>query len=236
MSDKPSGANRTNLMIIVTAVCVLGLCVCGIGGVGVGLWLPRRASQREQVEAAAAAKAADKKAIAEAKKLIADVNKPVAMKPEPSDGAWLSPDKPAVIDGIKVELLGGKIGKVKLLDFQLKPTDESKDTVAQVRIRVTNNKQNYRLQYDGWTGFGDAKLTDEHKNIYQTSPITDFVGRTTIYQRRIDPGQSVEDVILFDEPLPGAKTFRLELDGEVLQKGNDKRIYYKVPRSFFEAK
>lgn len=235
MSDKPSGFNKTNLMIVVAAVGMLGLCVCGIGGVGFGLWLPRRAAQREQAEAAAAAKA-EKKIIAEAKKPVAELNKPVAIKPEPADGAWLSPDKPAVIDGIKVELLGGRIGKVKLLDFQLKPTDESKDTVAQVRIRVTNNKPNYRLQYDGWTGVGDAKLTDENKNVCQTSPITDFVGRTPISQRRIDPGQSVEDVILFDEPSPGAKTFRLELDGEVLRKGDDTRIYYKVPRSFFEAK
>src|SRR6185503_17248908 len=70
MSDKPSGSNKTTLIIVVAAVGVLGLCVCGIGGVGFGLWLPRRAAQREQIEAAAAAKA-EKKIIAEAKKPIA---------------------------------------------------------------------------------------------------------------------------------------------------------------------
>jgi hypothetical protein len=151
---------------------------------------------------------------------------------------WLTPDKGIVLDGIKFELLDGSTGKLRVKsDFGINTylTDE---TFIQIRIRVTNNKPNFVLEYYGWDagGFGldRVALLDEHDNHYRQSAHRQIVGQPDFKKRRIEPGDSVEDILAFTLPLATSKEFRLELDAHPLKR--EGTIAYKIPRSFFEKK
>jgi len=186
-----------------------------------------KARSKEELEKNAE-KAADELKRAVAKVLVVPAFPGLAPEkkiPEPEQ--WLTPDKAAVVDGIKVELVEGVIGKLKY----------GKEDYFQVRLRITNNKENYVLEYYGFSDFSNRPtLIDEHGNTYRKSFHSrhDLLGSDKT-KPRIDPGMSTEDLLVFDAPLASAKEFRLKLTGAAIKK-DDATIGYKLPREFFVKK
>ncbi len=184
---------------------------------------------------------AREKAIQDTKEAFAKIfnvpAEPAFEKPKAED--WLSPDRAAIVDGIKVELIGGQIGPLMMESSfggkQGKPIP-TEEKFFQIRIRVTNSKENFVLQYSrprlGF-GLGAVGIKDEHGNHFrpalsglQLDGVREFA--------RIDPGQSSEDILAFDMPLKTSTMFEFTFPCESVQKKG--AIHWKIPRSFFVQK
>jgi len=234
-----SATPKQKIAVGVSAFTLIVLCSCSC--VGITWQIGVSVGEGRAKAAKAAEKAAEEKAIDDAAKRFAKVFPvPASMKREKAkDSDFLTPDKAAMVDGIKVELVEGSVGKIKYGDsISRNVTYTSKKEFFQLRVRVTNTRENMILNYLPWHDHGFSSrspaLEDEFGNRYDSAGHgRNIAGGTKYEDCRVLPGKSIEDLIPFEMPLPAAKEFRLELDGAAI-KNFDAVIAFKIPRSFFE--
>lgn len=89
-----------------------------------------------------------------------------------------------------------------------------------VKIQLTNHSTTRLARHSGWSG---VRLMDEHGNSYR------FRGRNTINFDTINPGQTQQEGLEFEPPIPQAGTFRLELPGAVLGQQGSYRLKFPRP-------
>jgi hypothetical protein len=178
------------------------------------------------------------KAIQEAKEAWSKIfSVPADKKSRAPISEWLTPDRAAIVDGIKVELLYGSIGKVRLRNDFGGGSRLSDKAYLQIKIRVTNNKENLVLEYSPW-GYGrDLRIVDNFDNSYKQyhDYAATLMDAADVTKLRVDPGRSIDDLIAFDTPLESSTEFRLELPGHSIRK-DSATVAYKLPRSFFASK
>lgn len=150
-------------------------------------------------------------------------------------------DEAVEIGGIKIELLDGFVGKVMIRSDFGTGEFPTKEDHFQIRYRVTNNKENYILDFLPWRYGasrleGDPSLKDEFGNEYRHfyDGMKMRVGKD-IGSNRMKPGAFVEELLAFERPLENAKAFRLKLSGSAI-KQYDQDITFKILRSFFIEK
>lgn len=151
-----------------------------------------------------------------------------------------TPNQAALIDHFRLQLLSGGIGKLPYVHDGRFETVESKKPLLWIKISLGNKSETKLEQYHPWSGEffamekDRASLKDEFGNEYFnlkgsfSRPFGQLTGMT-----RIDPGASIEDIIVFDPPIKKAKEFTLEFPGGNIGKSGT-RIVFKVPRSFFK--
>lgn len=145
-------------------------------------------------------------------------------------------DQPAEAKTFKVEIVSAKIGKItRKMSFGDGTFTDKDDTISFV-VRVTNTSDTKFTHYSTWAdsaAFGQsqrAKLKDEHGNSYfiQGNSSSPPVGSVKSIVR-VDPGKSVEDVLVFDLPVEKANDLTLALPGAAVAGGTN--IEFRIPRS-----
>lgn len=140
----------------------------------------------------------------------------------------------AKIGDVVVEVLSVKVGEVPLMARNQRTA--SKDVFTKIVVRVTNHSQVKRIQATTWS-YRDIfdpliEATDEFGNkhrLVQFEPGLSVIGQ----QERvfnIDPGESVEDTLVFEKPIKAAKELRLTLPGKSVDQPQDFRLSVKIPR------
>ncbi len=106
-----------------------------------------------------------------------------------------------------------------------------------VRLRLTNTSEEEKLEYEGWGSSGRSKsfvqATDGKGNTYKLKhfPKAIVEGRHT-KAVSMYPGETVEDLMVFERPLPAAKYVRLVLPASVVGKKGDLR--FELSSELFE--
>lgn len=133
--------------------------------------------------------------------------------------AWLDADRGEKYssDGLTVELVGATVAKVPL-ESPLGGTALSDDALLIVRVRVTNADADRKAEYKTW-GARNFDLTpkptavDEKGNKFK---IVNFGAGAKVagsVERSVSlyPGRPIEDVLVFELPLPSSKELHFEL-------------------------
>ena len=171
--------------------------------------------------------------------VIAEQKKPKGLSPRVAE--ILGPDQTANVDAVKIKLIAGTIGKLALGN-PAKPT-RSKETYFQIRVQVLNEKPNLALEFSGkWDsldnhGLRPSRLIDEFDNEYlrSTRYFRPELAEFSNAKDRIDTGQALEDLLVFEMPIATAKELYLELGCGAVQKPGT-ILAWKLPRSFFMEK
>jgi len=106
-----------------------------------------------------------------------------------------------------------------------------------VRLRLTNTSEEEKFEYEGWGTSGRSKsfvqATDDKGNTYKLKHFPKAVveGRHT-QAVSLYPGETVEDLMVFERPLPAAKYVRLVLPASVVGKTGDLR--FELSSELFE--
>ena len=157
----------------------------------------------------------------------------------------LSHEKAAEVEKMKIELVSGASGKLNFVKLG-GGEQKSEKEYMQIKFKITNETDNFVFEYRS-REFAQLDLSgpsvdfkDEFGNEYR--PYRDLLfsshqieGAAKGVLVRVDPGQSIVDIVAFDLPIPKAQEFSLGVQSEVIgRKGT--RIVYKVPRDWFKGK
>lgn len=140
----------------------------------------------------------------------------------------------AKVGAVVVEVLSVKVGEIPLMARNQRTA--SKDVFTKVVVRITNNSQTKRIQATTWS-YRDVfdpliEATDEFGNKHRLVQFE--FGLSVIGQQErtfnIDPGESVEDTLVFEKPVNAAKEFRLTLPGKSVDQPQDFNLAAKIDR------
>lgn len=155
----------------------------------------------------------------------------------------LTPDQPAVIGNVKLQLLVGKIERITYFYKTFNEVQEGKGG-PQLRLIVSieNTSKDKIESYSPWSSLAlvadktRAAVKDEHGNTYKLTLQTQFnlapIGQLDEVTR-IDPGRKIEDVLVFERPLDSAKEFTLELPGGNIGRRGEKAVH-RFTRTWLE--
>ena len=101
-----------------------------------------------------------------------------------------------------------------------------------VTVELRNLNAERKLEYTGWGGRGieaqGVKLTDNKKNSYRRKvlPIT---------VQSIYPGDTIQDRLIFERPIPSVDHLLLELPAAVFDKEQRDTLRFKIPMAMITA-
>lgn len=151
----------------------------------------------------------------------------------------LTPGKHLEVEGVRIQLLSGSTGKPMMRDLlnPAKPDSELPMRMCQLKFRITNQSKTRIINYRAWSSnIGEDFISDDFGNRYAHASNMDIFFRpvgSVGAGSRIDPERSVDDVLLFDCPIGGAKEITFTLPTDNLGISGGRSIIAKVPRSFF---
>jgi hypothetical protein len=127
----------------------------------------------------------------------------------------LTPDQKAEIDGMRFELLEGKVVKLRLLDSLGDNYRRHSDKeYFSIKYRITNATDNYVFQFSRLLVLHTTppRFKDEFGNKYMIRYIPRYIeGESKVDNARVDPGQFIVDIMAFELPIPKAQSFTLEV-------------------------
>ncbi len=114
---------------------------------------------------------------------------------------------------------------------------DGRDSTVVVRISLRNHDPNKLAKASAQSG--KATLTDEHGNVYSEVFLTNEIGLKITTDGSIPRGHYIEfsadkahaDALVYQKPVPGAKTLTLAIDAE--QYGGKGKVRYVVGRDVF---
>jgi len=149
-----------------------------------------------------------------------------------NDTQWTRAERPSRIGNMEVRVEAVLIDHATLND--LGTEQQSKDPYLIVRISVRNSDRDRAVNYRSWSGAGAltdaglAALTDREGKSY---PREDFgLGLRVADQvstASVDPGGSVEDLLIFKATGKESDVYRLELPGSAV--GEDGAFRFAIP-------
>ena len=159
---------------------------------------------------------------------------PPPAKPKPVD-VWEQAGAVASLDDVTVKLIETSLRKPGMIrpgGDRAEPSSE----LTVVRVRITNRSATRKINFKTWgTGFFDIGsgtngfLRDEHGNVYpRISPSSLCRWEGQADHQSIAPGESHEDLLVFDPPIPAAREMRLELPGENVDLKGEIRLKWAV--------
>jgi hypothetical protein len=178
---------------------------------------------------------------------MSDQDRPPAQGSPPSEVAgtdrWLNAEKETITVGkTKVSIRAVSIGKSTLRTRTKGTQVEAGENRLIVRVNVINQDVNNAINYESWqpgprapaNGKPAVSLKDDRGNTYKLmNDDTPEMATERLGSRRIPPGESVLDVILFETPADGFEKLYLELSIHNLNPSvkEDKTIRFMIPRS-----
>jgi len=136
--------------------------------------------------------------------------------PKNEDAAWADARKLVRQGDVQVGISSVTIDQVQLLD--LGQPSISKDKLLVIRLRIGNVGQTRKIEYESW---GDTShlidhhfpsLKDNFNNNYRRITFGVFTRvKDQLSSESIRPGTSVEDVLVFEQPIDRINYLRLEL-------------------------
>lgn len=155
----------------------------------------------------------------------------------------LAPDQVADLDGMKFELLEGKIGILRMVDIAKQEYDTDKEYVM-IKFKATNSNKNYVWDYHrSHTSFD---MSDEFGNKYKSYTELKLLAKENRagdhakggrypfpQQERIDFGGSVTDAVVFDLPIKTAQFIILDIHGYYFGK-DQLSVSFKISREWFK--
>lgn len=204
-----------------SAICALSLAAAlTISG---GLL---RGAYNQAQEAAAAARAMDAQARGEV---------------TPDDGTWLPADTAVRVDDVVVQIKRVSVGKIKLKDG-IGGGGVSQDNLLKIDIEIANVSDTRKASYRTWGSHPfslsitteKARLRDNFQNRYALvnfGALNEVEGSIKTAES-IYPGKSVQDVLVFEEPIDKAEYLDLELPGDHI--GKTESIRFRIPASMIQ--
>lgn len=133
----------------------------------------------------------------------------------------------------KVQVKGLRIGKV---EFRNKFGDNrlSEDNLLIITLAVANVSKNKKIDFSTWQNarysFGEdvAALTDDNGNVYKRinfGTLSWLVGG--VIMESIYPGESINDLLIFEKPVDAFKWLHLELPAKNLNEAGT--IRFEIP-------
>jgi hypothetical protein len=160
--------------------------------------------------------------------------------PKPTPPRVIVPILSVKSKDIVVTLEKGAIGILRygsrLKTVSGKKEFETTSSYLIVRVHISNDSV-VPIKYTPWHISVDSKLRDESKQAYrQWQPDANKFPLGGVKDvSKIEPGKSVDDVIIFGVPSRDAEELSLRLPGENIGQPNDS-LAFTIPRSFFEKK
>jgi hypothetical protein len=149
---------------------------------------------------------------------------------------WIDASSKTVVVGNSViSIPSAQVGPVALATLT-GPGESDKPYLA-ITVRVRNTDSTRRLPYRRWSkealfGSPPATLADEFGNQYRhvTFGIDQVVGQQR-QQVHVNPGESVDDLLVFEVPIPRARSVFLTLAAEEIDSRGV--IRFRLPESMF---
>jgi hypothetical protein len=162
-----------------------------------------------------------------------------AVRQEKED--WLqAPREPAEGEGFRLSvtsaMIGGpfKLRKDSVLDVQDSVRDAPSHKDMVVRLRLENLSRNRILAYPDWGRFdgflSGAGLKDNLGNTYRWANYGTWKLAERAPDSRVRPGRDSTDILVFEEPLPQATEFFLELPRPEYSITHPQVFRFRFPR------
>jgi hypothetical protein len=157
------------------------------------------------------------------------------------DGAveqWAAADKPVRQGDVEVKVVSVRDGRVSTVERITGEKGASKDSLLSITIEISNLSETKKVDYLTWSeqAFAlrsGATIVDNFGNPYKLVNFgfgTDVVGSTrgdSIY-----PGKSIQDTIVFEEPVAKAEYLNLELPAD--RFGGTGKLRIRIPASMVQ--
>lgn len=144
---------------------------------------------------------------------------------------FLDARKPAVLGNVQVEVIGATAGLVPLDRRITGGSTSSEESLLSISLRITNLSDSKKLSYSTWrdtTSFLSTdvcSLRDNFDNTYRrvgfpfSASIRGSTDSDSIY-----PGESIEDVLVFELPVDSASELFLTLPGQKVGERGEFRL------------
>lgn len=153
-----------------------------------------------------------------------------------ADNEWADISKGVKIDDIQVAVRHVSIAPIPFQD-EPRSFDKPNQPYLLVEVELSNLNDNALKTYKGWNNMRPAlDIADEHNNRYRsvsTGPDL-VVGRIRHATDIRADRQPVRDILIFNEPLPAAKAFYLNLPASAF--GSSGEAKFKIARSDIKSK
>jgi|GEM_PF-6603478 len=156
--------------------------------------------------------------------------------PTAADAEFAEIAKAIKIDDIQVAVRHVSLAPIP---FKSKPRsfDNPEDPYLMVEIELSNLNENVLKTYRGWNNMRPSLvIKDEHGNAYRTTSTGSdaVVGKVRSSTDIRADRPPVRDLLIFNEPLPAAKSFFLELPASAF--GSQGRAKFKISRGDIKSK
>jgi hypothetical protein len=139
------------------------------------------------------------------------------------------------VEGLKVFVKSAIIAQVPVDRMGQKRTTQEDYLLIEVELSISDTTKKY--EHRSWTSdsvfnTSRAKLTDDVGNKYRLT-VYDSLTRVegVKSQQTVMHGKPANDFIVFEVPVPGANELDLVLDA-----GEGRKFYFKLPKEFFAKK
>ncbi|WP_417392047.1 hypothetical protein [Gimesia sp.] len=148
---------------------------------------------------------------------------PAGMNPakKPAD-KWAGKGLSATVGDVSVEIMGTDINNAQFKGIGDREPRTTEDEFLLVKLKITNNSDTKKYTYTPWKSAQIGReplLNDEFDNTYIARDPTfqRFVGSINVED--LYPGESIEDLYVFERPVPKASKFKMHLYPRDFTKG-----------------
>ncbi len=167
----------------------------------------------------------------------AESTPPILRPEEPikPEADWAPADAPVRQGDVQVRIKSVKVEQVPLKDSFGGGGARSKDRLLMVQVEISNLSDTKKIDYDGWSGgpvsFGSrVRIMDNFDNRYKLVSFgfgSDVIG--AVQRESVYPGRSVEDMIVFEEPIEKVEHLTLELPADAFDGTG--MLRFRIPAS-----
>jgi phage FluMu protein Com len=145
----------------------------------------------------------------------------------------MAPAESAVIREVAVQVTSASLTKVKTrATTSLARDGETTDEHLVIRVRISTESDKRKVDYYTWRGNDRAHLIDDNGNRYSAVAFGYSAKPADgVMYESATKGKAVEDVLVFEKPLPTTNYVDLELSGANV--GGDGEIHFRLPKEMW---
>lgn len=132
---------------------------------------------------------------------------------------------------VSVRILSAQIGRPRLVRATGRAARPTEDVLV-LKVQLRNESETRKLEYAGWGSGKSAsavKLTDDFGNPYLPKTWKGATVEGQLAGQSLYPGKSLEDILVFEEPVDKAKALQLRLPASVF--GEKETLDFAIPTS-----
>ena len=154
---------------------------------------------------------------------------------------WTPASKPIVRGDVEVLVKSVSYGTIELEKYSGSETSKSSETYLRIAVRVKNISQTRKLDHSSWSekSFGldsyEGSIRDNYGNKYDPIGFSAFSGRPKghMIAEALYPDNSVEDILIFEPPIPDIKFLHLELPARNF--GGKGTLWFEIPATMIRG-